>query len=318
MTQDLIPTEEQTIDGRAQLTVRATDLHSHLWTPTKFADWFQRRVKKYGFVDGVDYRVFPNSEKNHTGIGRPSVDYILSLDMAKELAMVENTDSGRKVRRYFIECERRLLERQPAAQQQLAVDTPQTQVVQFDQKTVIGAMINGAKHALRGMLSDVKEHILTAFDRQRQDLRDGFKEARDEHSYLATEVRSARHDVKRLHSDVLMLSEQVMQPGKQANALVFSASGMIEIGGVYKLAGVTEKIVRRSLLSRNVWQSLTAFCFKHGYQPRAADVGDKEVTYWPDVAVRVWLDERGRKMINEHIARYDAAPMLRLVSRQGE
>ena len=69
-------------------------------------DNWQGHIEKYGFVENVDYVTFSqNCEK-----GRPSQEYFITLDMAKELAMVENNDKGREARRYFIECEKKLKE----------------------------------------------------------------------------------------------------------------------------------------------------------------------------------------------------------------
>ncbi len=99
----VIPIKGNQIDGEATQTVDARDLHTFLNIDTPFKDWFHRRVKKYGFIKDLD---FCSNLRESSG-GRPSVDYFISLDMAKELAMVESNDQGREARRYFIECERR-------------------------------------------------------------------------------------------------------------------------------------------------------------------------------------------------------------------
>ncbi|WP_458400026.1 antA/AntB antirepressor family protein [Mailhella sp.] len=96
-----------------QLTVDARTLHRTLGVKCDFSSWIKRRIEKYGFKENEDFEVFIKSEENPIG-GRSSKEYTLSLDMAKELAMVENNERGRLVRRYFIECERRLQEARPA------------------------------------------------------------------------------------------------------------------------------------------------------------------------------------------------------------
>lgn len=85
--------------------VDARDLHGFLNVGTRFNDWISRQIEKYGFVEGEDFYSFL-SKTSERG-GRPTTDYILKLDMAKELAMVENNEQGRKIRKYFIEVEKR-------------------------------------------------------------------------------------------------------------------------------------------------------------------------------------------------------------------
>ncbi|WP_417834748.1 antA/AntB antirepressor family protein [Thalassospira xiamenensis] len=99
--------ETRNLPGGSVQTVNARDLHQYLEVGKDFSTWIKDRISRYGFVDGADYIVFTNSGENPSG-GRPATEYHVSLDMAKELAMVERNERGRQARRYFIECERRL------------------------------------------------------------------------------------------------------------------------------------------------------------------------------------------------------------------
>ena len=85
--------------------VNARELHQFLESKYQFANWIQERITKYGFVENQDYEVFKENLKNSNG-GRPQIEYALSVDMAKELSMVENNEKGRIARKYFIECEK--------------------------------------------------------------------------------------------------------------------------------------------------------------------------------------------------------------------
>lgn len=85
--------------------VNARELHQFLESKYQFANWIQERITKYGFVENQDYEVFKENLKNSNG-GRPQTEYALSVDMAKELSMVENNEKGRLARKYFIECEK--------------------------------------------------------------------------------------------------------------------------------------------------------------------------------------------------------------------
>ena len=85
--------------------VNARELHKFLESKYQFANWIQERITKYGFVENQDYEVFKENLKNSNG-GRPQTEYALSVDMAKELSMVENNEKGRLARKYFIECEK--------------------------------------------------------------------------------------------------------------------------------------------------------------------------------------------------------------------
>ena len=108
---------QKDFNGEKKRFVNARELHQWLKVGKRFASWITERIEKYDFVENLDYFItIPNSGnglKAHktgkiidskTGKVLPK-DYIFSVDMAKELAMVENSEIGKQVRKYFIRVE---------------------------------------------------------------------------------------------------------------------------------------------------------------------------------------------------------------------
>ena len=108
--------------GNAELnSVNARDIHNYLQVNSKFADWIKRAISKYDFKENIDYTVLKNEKKLNDGVCRPFTDYIVTMDMAKELAMLENNPKGKETRKYFINCEKELQKSSPyAALQEIA------------------------------------------------------------------------------------------------------------------------------------------------------------------------------------------------------
>jgi anti-repressor protein len=93
--------------------VSARDLHSYLEVETRFNDWVSRMLE-YGFEEGQDFMVL----KNEYGQNAPNPlfekkEYALTLDCAKEIAMIQRSEKGKQARLYFIECEKKLIESKP-------------------------------------------------------------------------------------------------------------------------------------------------------------------------------------------------------------
>ena len=86
-----------------QPTVSARDLHEQLNIGTAFKDWFPRMCE-YGFEEGKDF-CSKLSETSAKG-GRPSKDADLSIDMAKQICMIQRTPEGKQIRQYFIDLEK--------------------------------------------------------------------------------------------------------------------------------------------------------------------------------------------------------------------
>jgi phage anti-repressor protein len=132
---DIIEMKEIILNGTPQQTVDARVLHAFLGVGRDFSNWIKGRIEEYEFIEGEDYLLIksgnsgdyyspvlgnvpvneageysPNLAINTRGRGRPEIEYLLTLNMAKELAMVERTEKGREARRYFIACERQLKE----------------------------------------------------------------------------------------------------------------------------------------------------------------------------------------------------------------
>lgn len=92
------------VAGQAQQTVNARELHAFLEVQTRFNDWIKNRVDEYGFIENQDFITFTENLVN----GGRRIEYAISLDMAKELSMVERNAQGKQARQYFIDCEKRL------------------------------------------------------------------------------------------------------------------------------------------------------------------------------------------------------------------
>lgn len=120
---NLIPVFTGQLNGLPTQLVDARALHSVLGSARQFGDWIKTRIAKYDFLENQDFALISQNYEIKEGRGgdRRSVDYHLSLGMAKELAMVENNAKGREVRRYFIAMEQAA---QQAAQQALLPYAP--------------------------------------------------------------------------------------------------------------------------------------------------------------------------------------------------
>lgn len=85
-------------------TVSARDLHAGLEIKSNFTTWFDRMCE-YGFTE-LDYKkCFPNLESGCNG-GQNMIDYQISVDMAKQICMIQRSEKGRQYRQYFIDLEK--------------------------------------------------------------------------------------------------------------------------------------------------------------------------------------------------------------------
>ena len=112
---NLIPVFSGLIQNQQVQLCNARSLHAFLESKQQYSHWIKDRITDYGFTQNEDYIIV--TERTN---GRPRKEYHITLDMGKELAMVERNEKGRQIRKYFIECERRAT--QP---QQLALPEPE-------------------------------------------------------------------------------------------------------------------------------------------------------------------------------------------------
>ena len=86
--------------------VNARELHAFLKSRQDFSTWIKNRIADYDFVENQDFITAPQKYGTANGGYATRKEYYITLDMAKELSMVERNEQGKQARRYFIECER--------------------------------------------------------------------------------------------------------------------------------------------------------------------------------------------------------------------
>lgn len=98
-----------TENEQGQQLVSGRELHEVLEIGTQFTKWIQRMIN-YGFVEGMDFTTISQKRLTAQGNTTEFTDYILTLEMAKHIAMVQRTEIGMQVRNYFLECEKQALQ----------------------------------------------------------------------------------------------------------------------------------------------------------------------------------------------------------------
>ena len=101
-----LPVASQLIGEDEVNTVNARQLHEALEIKREFANWIKEQIERAMLVRDSDYAVYDNIVKNSGG--RPATEYALTIDSAKHICMMSQTEKGKMIRQYFIECEKKL------------------------------------------------------------------------------------------------------------------------------------------------------------------------------------------------------------------
>jgi anti-repressor protein len=89
-----------------RITLSARELHEFLEIKTKYKDWFPRMCE-YGFEENVDYQAMAQKRATAQGNETTFTDHQITIDMAKEIAMLQRNEKGKEARRYFIQLEKK-------------------------------------------------------------------------------------------------------------------------------------------------------------------------------------------------------------------
>lgn len=109
-----------TTNEEGKQLVSARELYEFLEIRTRFNDWFSRMCE-YGFVQDVDYEKIINEVCTQKRVRTyEQVDYAITVDMAKEISMIQRSEKGKQARLYFIECEKELKQQIQNQQPQLS------------------------------------------------------------------------------------------------------------------------------------------------------------------------------------------------------
>ena len=151
---ELIKITSSTIDGASVQTVNARDLHAFLGANKDFSNWIKYQIATFGFDENHDYVVVAqNGEQCYQGVTLKK-DYFLSLDMAKEVAMLSRCEEGKRVRQYFLECERK------------AKEAPRVMIDFTDPKVLLGVVHHLQEQvAAKDQIIEVQKEGLKKLDR---------------------------------------------------------------------------------------------------------------------------------------------------------
>ncbi|MEB7945130.1 phage antirepressor KilAC domain-containing protein [Enterococcus faecalis] len=117
--------DEQLVSGR--------ELHEFLLVGTPYKRWFER-MAEYGFAENLDFTVIVKNVHDDTAFGgvRSVADHAMTLDMAKEISMIQRTDKGKQARQYFLQVEKAWNDPEMIVQRALQIQTKKVEALQLE------------------------------------------------------------------------------------------------------------------------------------------------------------------------------------------
>ena len=192
---NLIPVFNGLIQNQPVQLCNARELHAFLEIKNKYADWIKDRINEYGFIQDEDYFII--TERTN---GRPRKEYHITLDMGKELGMVERNERGRQIRQYFIRCERTLKTLQQP--QQLALPEPEKFTFEFTEYELEQLVWLWCGHKqMNTLLGDMIKPLETIG------------------SYFTGMVISHHQEYQRQYKNTLPTIQKLIQPFKASNQM---------------------------------------------------------------------------------------------------
>lgn len=159
---ELIKLHLQTMNSNTVDTVSARELHTFLESKQDFSTWIKNRIEKYDFVENQDFiKLHKKMEANNATM----IEYYITIDMGKELAMVENNDKGKLARKYFIECEKRLKQELPTSYLEALEALVQKEkeklelTNQVDDLTMDNQKVISSRNTIRGCLGGTTKQL---------------------------------------------------------------------------------------------------------------------------------------------------------------
>ena len=225
-------------------TVSARVLHEALGIESNFTTWFSRMVD-YGFDENEYEKCFPNLESGANG-GQNMVDYNISIDMAKEICMIQRSEIGTKIRRYFISIEKRHVSN-------MKVLSPQMQIIlsmadQMAQAEIKQLQMQEHLKKVDTSLENIREAVRPVFDNWRDEINKKFnriqKNCNTDFRFLRAEMyneldRRAGADI---HTRLRNMKDRMTEQGSTKTA-VSNLNLMDVIEDDKKLREIFSKIV---------------------------------------------------------------------------
>ncbi|MCV2499667.1 phage antirepressor KilAC domain-containing protein, partial [Melissococcus plutonius] len=116
-----------------KVLVSGRELHGFLQIKTAYTRWFDR-MREYGFGESIDFTVIAKNVKDDSAFGgkRKLIDHAITLDMAKEISMIQRTDKGKQARQYFLQVEKKWNSPEMIVQRALQIQTKKVEQLKLE------------------------------------------------------------------------------------------------------------------------------------------------------------------------------------------